>query len=244
MKTEYPIRLQSYLAKSGFGSRRSCEKLIEEGRVTVNLKKVETPGFKVNSDDVVMVDSLLAEIVERFYYYALHKPVGYVSTNWDPKETRYARDLLTVEAKELLFSIGRLDKDSSGLLLFTNDGQSANQIMHPFFGVEKEYVVQTKEILNRSDLEQAIKGLKLERGRPYRIDRFALKGKRIVNITLIEGKNREIRKIFAHLGYTITKLVRLRIGSIELGDLKVGHYRSVSRGEIKTLLEERGERRS
>ncbi|MFA5467854.1 MAG: pseudouridine synthase [Sphaerochaetaceae bacterium] len=244
MKTEYPIRLQSYLAKSGFGSRRSCEKLIEEGRVTVNLKKVETPGFKVNSDDVVMVDSLLAEIVERFYYYALHKPVGYVSTNWDPKETRYARDLLTVEAKELLFSIGRLDKDSSGLLLFTNDGQSANQIMHPSFGVEKEYVVQTKEILNRSDLEQAIKGLKLERGRPYRIDRFALKGKRVVNITLIEGKNREIRKIFAHLGYTITKLVRLRIGSIELGDLKVGHYRSVSRGEIKTLLEERGERRS
>ncbi len=242
MKTDYPIRLQSYLAKSGFGSRRSCERLIEEGRVSVNLKKVTTLGTRVNQDDIVMVDNQLAEIVEQAYYYALHKPQGYVSTNWDPKESRYARDLITVAHKDLLFSVGRLDKESTGLLLFTNDGERANQIMHPSFEIEKEYTVQTRENIDRRDLERALKGLKLDAGRPYRINRFTLKSKRWVDITLIEGKNREIRKIFDHFGYKIDKLIRIRIGTIHLDDLKIGHYRVVSKGEIEALLEGKGGR--
>ncbi|MDD3790050.1 MAG: pseudouridine synthase [Sphaerochaetaceae bacterium] len=243
MKTDYPIRLQSYLAKSGFGSRRSCEKLIQEGRVTINLKKVTTLGTKVEEDDVVMVDSQLAEIIEKAYYYLLHKPKGYVSTNWDPNENLYARDLITVDHKDLLFSIGRLDKDSTGLIIFTNDGESANKIMHPSFGIEKEYAVQTKENIDRRHLEEALKGLKLDEGRPYRINRFTLKSKRWVFITLIEGKNREIRKIFDHFGYTIDKLIRIRIGTIHLDNLEVGQYRVLSKGEIKALLEGKSESR-
>ncbi len=104
MKIEYPIRLQSYLAKSGFGSRRSCEQLIADGRVSVNLQKIREMGVKVHEEDVVMVDDVLAEASDKTLYYALNKPKGYVCTNYDPNESSYARDLITIADKNLLFS--------------------------------------------------------------------------------------------------------------------------------------------
>ena len=122
MKIEYPVRLQSYLAKSGMGSRRSCESLITEGRVRVNNKVVTELGTKVNEDDIVYVDDVLAEPAERTYYFALNKPRGFVCTNHDPNETAYARDLIDIPERNLLFNVGRLDKDSQGLIIFTNDG--------------------------------------------------------------------------------------------------------------------------
>ncbi|MDC7246307.1 MAG: pseudouridine synthase [Sphaerochaetaceae bacterium] len=237
MKIEYPIRLQSYLAKSGFGSRRSCETLIKEGRVQVNLSAVTEMGTKVNEDDVITVDGVLAEASDKTLYYALNKPRGYVCTNYDPNETLYARDLITIPEKNLLFHVGRLDKESSGLILYTNDGNAAQKITHPSYEIEKEYAVSTKETLHMEDLQKATKGLFIDSQKPYTITRFSIKSKKWVYVTLKEGKNRELRKIFTYLGYTIDQLVRIRIGTIELGSLKEGRYRQLSKGEISQLLD-------
>ncbi|MDT4761465.1 pseudouridine synthase [Sphaerochaeta sp. PS] len=236
MKLEYPIRLQAYMAKSGCGSRRFCETLITAGRVTVNTKRVTELGTKVNEDDVVMVDDELVEPSDRTYYYALHKPKGYVCTNYDPNEKLYARDLITIRDKNLLFNIGRLDKESSGLILFTNDGEVAQKIMHPSEQIEKEYLVNCSTEVRRIDLEEALKGIYIDIPQPYRIKRFELLSKRWVRIVLTEGKNREIRKIFSFFGYDIKQLVRVRIGNQELEDLKPGEFRLVTGAEIQSML--------
>ena len=239
MPIDYPIRLQSYLAKSGFGSRRYCESLIAEGRVSVNTKIVTEMGMKVTEDDVVMVDDVLAEPADRIFYYALHKPRGYVCTNYDPNEDRYARDLITIAENHLLFHVGRLDKESTGLILYTNDGKAAQKIMHPSHEIEKEYVVMTTEPIRRADLEEALRGVYIDSQRPYVIKEFTIRSKRWATVTLTEGKNRELRKIFSYFGYTIKQLVRIRIGPILLEDLPVGRYRPVTKQEMQDLLEGR-----
>ncbi len=234
MKIEYPIRLQSYLAKCGVGSRRGCEELITQGRVMVNNKKVTELGTKVNEDDIVYVDDMLAEPEERNYYYALNKPRGYVCTNYDPNETAYARDLLDVPEKSLLFNVGRLDKDSQGLILFTNDGDFANLIMHPSSETEKEYIVRTDLEILKKDMDDAYRGLI----KPYRIRSYRILGKRDASVVLTEGKNREIRNMFEAMGYEVKKLTRVRIGHIELGELGLGKYRKLTKSEVNSLIED------
>ena len=234
MKIEYPIRLQSYLAKCGVGSRRGCEELITQGRVMVNNRKVTELGTKVNEDDIVYVDDMLAEPEERNYYYALNKPRGYVCTNYDPNETAYARDLLDVPEKSLLFNVGRLDKDSQGLILFTNDGDFANLIMHPSSETEKEYIVRTDLEILKKDMDDAYRGLI----KPYRIRSYRILGKRDASVVLTEGKNREIRNMFEAMGYEVKKLTRVRIGHIELGELGLGKYRKLTKSEVNSLIED------
>ncbi len=234
MKIEYPIRLQSYLAKCGVGSRRGCEELIAQGRVMVNNKKVTELGTKVNEDDIVYVDDMLAEPEERNYYYALNKPKGYVCTNYDPNETAYARDLIDVPEKGLLFNVGRLDKDSQGLILFTNDGDFANLIMHPSSETEKEYIVRTDLEILKKDMDDAYRGLI----RPYRIKSYRILGKRDASVVLTEGKNREIRNMFEAMGYEVKRLTRVRIGHIELGELGLGKYRKLTKSEVNSLIED------
>lgn len=240
MKIEYPIRLQSYLAKCGAGSRRSCELLITAGRVRVNNKVVRELGTKVVEDDVVYVDDVLAEPSDNTYYIALNKPRGYVCTNHDPNETAYARDLIDIAERNLLFNVGRLDKDSQGLILFTNDGDFANLIMHPSSETEKEYIVKTDIDILKKDMDDAYRGLV----KPYRIRSYKLISKREVSVVLTEGKNREIRNLFAMMGYEVKKLTRIRIGQVELGDLPTGQYRRLTRAEVKSLEEgaRKGER--
>lgn len=234
MKIEYPIRLQSYLAKCGVGSRRGCEELITQGRVMVNNRKVTELGTKVNEDDIVYVDDMLAEPEERNYYYALNKPKGFVCTNYDPNETAYARDLIDVPEKNLLFNVGRLDKDSQGLILFTNDGDFANLIMHPSSETEKEYIVRTDLEILKKDMDDAYRGLI----KPYRIKSYRILGKRDAKVVLTEGKNREIRNMFEAMGYEVKRLTRVRIGHIELGDLGVGKFRKLTKSEVNTLIED------
>lgn len=234
MKIEYPIRLQSYLAKCGVGSRRGCEELITQGRVMVNNRKVTELGTKVNEDDIVYVDDMLAEPEERNYYYALNKPRGYVCTNYDPNETAYARDLIDVPEKSLLFNVGRLDKDSQGLILFTNDGDFANLIMHPSSETEKEYIVRTDLEILKKDMDDAYRGLI----RPYRIKSYRILGKRDASVVLTEGKNREIRNMFEAMGYEVKRLTRVRIGHIELGELGIGKYRKLTKSEVNSLIED------
>ena len=234
MKIEYPIRLQSYLAKCGVGSRRGCEELITQGRVMVNNRKVTELGTKVNEDDIVYVDDMLAEPEERNYYYALNKPRGYVCTNYDPNETAYARDLIDVPEKSLLFNVGRLDKDSQGLILFTNDGDFANLIMHPSSETEKEYIVRTDLEILKKDMDDAYRDLI----RPYRIKSYRILGKRDASVVLTEGKNREIRNMFEAMGYEVKRLTRIRIGHIELGELGLGKYRKLTKSEVNSLIED------
>lgn len=234
MKIEYPIRLQSYLAKCGVGSRRGCEELITQGRVMVNNRKVTELGTKVNEDDIVYVDDMLAEPEERNYYYALNKPRGYVCTNYDPNETAYARDLIDVPEKSLLFNVGRLDKDSQGLILFTNDGDFANLIMHPSSETEKEYIVRTDLEILKKDMDDAYRGLI----RPYRLKSYRILGKRDASVVLTEGKNREIRNMFEAMGYEVKRLTRIRIGHIELGELGLGKYRKLTKSEVNSLIED------
>ena len=232
MKIEYPIRLQSYLAKCGAGSRRSCETLITEGRVTVNNKIVTELGTKVNDNDIVYVDDVLAEPEEQSYYFVLNKPRGYVCTNYDPNETAYARDLIDIPQRNLLFNVGRLDKDSQGLIIFTNDGDFANLVMHPSSETEKEYIVKVDQDIIKKDMDDAYRGLI----QPYRIKSYKLLSKREVSVVLTEGKNREIRNLFDMMGYEVKKLTRIRIGDVLLGDLQSGKYRRMSRQEIQSLL--------
>ncbi len=231
MKIEYPIRLQSYLAKCGAGSRRSCEQLIINGRVKVNNKRVTELGTKINEDDIVYVDNVLAEIPDNDYYFALNKPKGFVCTNYDPNETAYARDLIDIEDRNLLFSIGRLDKDSQGLILFTNDGDFANLIMHPSSETEKEYLVKTDLELKRKDLEKILAG----EITPYRIKSYKFVDAHQVKVVLTEGKNREIRNMFYDLGYEVKKLTRIRIGCVQLDNLASGQYRKLTKQEVQNL---------
>ncbi|MGI6436937.1 MAG: pseudouridine synthase [Sphaerochaeta sp.] len=241
---EYPVRLQVYMAKSGCGSRRHCETLIAAGRVTVNMQRVTTLGTKVNEDDVVMVDGRTIEPVEQYFYFALNKPRGYVSTNYDPNERNFARDLLDVPQKPLLFSIGRLDKDSSGLLLFTNDGELTQKLSHPSHEVEKEYLVSASRPIAREDLEAMRRGVYLPDNRlAYRIHRFEILGSRWTRVILTEGKNREIRKLLEHFDYRVLDLIRVRVGPVELGELKTGHWRRLTSDEVRRLHDEKGQKR-
>jgi len=232
MKIEYPIRLQSYLAKSGFGSRRGCEELILQGRVTINAKRVKALGTKVEMDDVVYVDDELAEPADKSYYLVLNKPVGFVCTNYDPFETSYARDLIDIPQKNLLYNVGRLDKDSSGLIIFTNDGDFANKVMHPSNEIEKEYLVKVDRLITRKDLETLKKG----EIKPYQIVDYKKETKTWVRITLFEGKNREIRKMLEALDFEVEKLIRIRIGKIEIDKLASGRYRTLTKPEVESLL--------
>ena len=236
MKIDYPIRLQSYLAKCGAGSRRSCEKLITDGRVMVNNKIVLELGTKVNEDDIVYVDDVLAEVADKTYYFMLNKPRGYVCTNHDPNETAYARDLIDIPERNLLFNVGRLDKDSQGLILFTNDGEFSNLITHPSSETEKEYIVRVDRDLQKKDLDDAYRGLV----KPYRIRAYRIISNREVSVVLTEGKNREIRRLFDYLGYDVKKLTRIRIGSVKLGDLPTGQYRKLTPAEVRSLERDAG----
>ncbi len=234
----FPMRLQAYMSKCGVASRRASEDLIQQGRVMVNNKTIKEMGVKVNEDDIVQVDGETIELPDEKYYIVLNKPKGFVCTNYDPNEDRYARDLIGIRDNNLLFNVGRLDKESSGLLIFTNDGDFANKMMHPRYEVEKEYIVKLNRNVEFDDLNKALDGIYIDMPTPYRIKRYDLipRTKDYIKVTLTEGKNREIRKIFSYLNYDVKSLTRIRIGCVELGDLETGEWRNLTKDEINGLL--------
>ena len=234
----FPMRLQAYMAKCGVASRRGSEELISAGRVMVNNKTVREMGVKINEEDIVQVDGETIELNDKLYYIALNKPRGYVCTNYAPNEDKYDRDLIGMRDNNLLFNVGRLDKDSNGLILFTNDGEFANSMMHPRYEVEKEYIVKLNRPIVIDDLNKALDGIYIDLPTPYKIKRYDLipRTRVFVKVTLTEGKNREIRKIFNYLDYDVKSLTRIRIGCVELGDLEVGEWRNLKAEEINGLL--------
>ncbi len=231
------IRLQKYLADKGVASRRKCEEFITDGLVKVNGKVVTELGTKVDPDnDVVEVNESKIEAVKSEYIYImLNKPVGYITSL---KQTDSSSPLVTdllKKIKERVYPVGRLDKDSSGLLLLTNDGDFAYKLMHPSFEKEKEYIVTTEQTVTRTMIERFEKGIMIE-GRktsPAKVKRLELTK---ISIVLSEGRNRQIRKMLQKVGNTVVSLQRMRINNLTLGKLKEGEYRFLTKTEVNDLV--------
>lgn len=230
------IRLQVYLAHAGVASRRASEAIITSGRVTVNGEIVRELGTKVSPNDKITVDGKLIKLEETKRYVLLHKPAGYVCSLKDEKDRDVAADLLKPHFSERLYNVGRLDMFSAGLIIFTNDGDFAAKVSHPSSEIEKEYIVETSVMISEELPKQFLKGIRID-GVFYKAQEAELLTKRKLRVVLIEGKNREIRRVFEHFEIGIKSLTRVRIGTIKNEELKPGEYRELSQAEITSLLE-------
>ena len=230
------MRLQVYLAHAGVASRRACEKIIAEGRVSVNGTLVTDMGSKVRTGDAVLLDGKPVHPEARKCYVLLNKPAGFVCTLSDEKGRPIAADLLKETYSERLYNIGRLDMFSSGAILFTNDGDFAAKIEHPSAQIEKEYVIETAQDFPPELLTRFERGIRVD-GIFYKCRSAAAVNRRKLRIVLVEGKNREIRRVLDSFNCTIKRLVRVRIGNLELGNLKAGEFRNLTANERHALLD-------
>jgi 23S rRNA pseudouridine2605 synthase len=230
-------RLHVFLARSGVASRRAAEDLIREGRVTVNGRPAKI-GMKVDpARDLVRVDRRLVS-QRPTDWIALHKPRGYVTTRDDPEGRKTVYELLPEDVRHL-FHVGRLDRDSSGIILFTNDGEAANRLLHPRYGTTKEYRVDIEGKPAPGTLQRLIEGIELEDGTAHAIS-AELQGEvqqgiyRLL-IVLREGKNREVRRMLEAVGHPVRRLFRKCFGPIEVGKLPPGAWRRLTAAEISSL---------
>mgnify|MGYP002624554003 CR=1 FL=1 len=229
------IRLQAYLAHCGVASRRASEKIITDGRVSVNGVTVTELGTKVQPGDTVCVDGKPVTLEETKRYILLNKPAGYVCSQSDEKGRQCAVDLLKPSFSERLYNVGRLDMFSEGAILFTNDGDFAARLSHPSAEIEKEYIVSTVTPLPHPVATRFERGVRVE-GVFYKAKKAEITGEREMRVVLIEGKNREIRRVFEDANVIIRSLVRVRIGNIQLDDLPSGQFRELGTQEVKSLL--------
>ena len=228
-----PRRLQVYLAHAGIASRRSSEDLIAQGRVSINGKIITVPGEKVLPGDDVRLDGKPVKTESRLLYLVLNKPPLYISSSHDPQNRPLAINLLP-PCQERLYNVGRLDYLSSGLILFTNDGDFAARIGHPRAGIEKEYLVESTVPVPDRAIEDFSRGIIIE-DILYKAKYIERLGIRSLRIILVEGRNREIRRVFSHFRLHPQKLQRIRIGPVNLGDLKEGESRPLTDNEIMEL---------
>lgn len=229
------IRLQAYLAHCGVASRRASEKIILDGRVSVNGRVVTELGTKVSSKDEVCVDGKKISLEEKKLYVLLNKPSGYVCSQSDEKGRPVAAELLRKKYSQRLYNVGRLDMFSRGAILFTNDGDFAARISHPSSEIEKEYIVETSYPLPDGLAQRFERGVRVE-GVFYRAKKAEILTTHKMRVILVEGKNREIRRVFKDAGAAIRNLQRIRIGNISLGELKDGESRELSSKEVDGLL--------
>jgi len=237
------VRLQKLLAQAGFGSRRACEQLISAGRVEVDGVPVRELGVRVDPRrSVVRVDGLRVALDESKVYLALNKPRGVVSTMSDPEGRPCLGDYVAGR-NERLFHVGRLDADTEGLILLTNDGDLAHRLAHPRYGVLKTYVAEVNGPIAR-DLGRRLRaGVELDDG-PVAVDSFrvlqAAPGRALVEVVLHEGRKHVVRRLLAEVGHPVRQLVRTQIGPVRLGDLRPGRTRALNRTELGTLMAEVG----
>jgi len=232
------LRLQVFLAHSGLASRRACEKIILDGRVTVNGQVVTELGSKVSDSDIVKVDGKQLSLEKKKCYVLLNKPAGYVCSSSDEKGRAVAVDLLKDAYKERLYNVGRLDMYSKGMILFTNDGDFAAKLSHPSSQVEKEYIVETSQDIPEDFPKKFEHGIRVDNVF-YKCLKCQILKSRKLDIVLIEGKNREIRTVLESQNIGTKSLVRVRIGSVKLNNLKPGEYRELTEREVKSLLGEK-----
>jgi 23S rRNA pseudouridine2605 synthase len=230
-------RLQRALARAGYGSRRGSEELIAAGRVTVN-GRVATLGDKVDAvEDAVAVDGVTLNLDPNVRYYALNKPSGVLTTMRDPHGRPDITTYLPSEGPRV-FPVGRLDRDTEGLLLLTNDGELANRLMHPRYGVEKEYLAEVTGVVTDRHLGRLRRGVDLDDG-PARatgvrvVDRSGVRTS--LRVIMTEGRKREVRRLLAAVDLPVVRLVRLRVGPVRLGALQPGAVRPLHPDEVRAL---------
>lgn len=233
-------RLQKYLANNGIAARRKCEEFILAGRVKVNGKTVTELGVKINPEnDIVEFDGKKVEKVEHHVYILLNKPIGYVTTVKDQFDRPTVLDL--VKVKEKILPVGRLDMYTSGALILTNDGEFINKITHPKNEVEKTYTVTVKGIINEEDVKRLEDGVEIEdyvsgKAKVKILKTDEEKNFSRVQITIHEGKNREVRKMCEAIGKKVLALHRRKIAKLDVKNLKIGQWRYLTDNEVKSLL--------
>ncbi|EIJ78729.1 Pseudouridine synthase [Bacillus methanolicus PB1] len=231
-------RLQKVIAHAGVASRRKAEELILQGKVKVNGKVVKELGVKVSPSDKVEVNEIPIEKEEPVYF-LFYKPRGVLSSVRDDKKRKVVTDFFP-DIKQRVYPVGRLDYDTSGLLLLTNDGEFANLLMHPRNEIEKVYVAKTKGIPSKEKLKSLEKGIHLEDGKtaPAKTKLLSLDKRKqtaIIEITIHEGRNRQVRRMFEAIGHSVLKLKRERYGFLTLQGLKAGDIRELTPHEVKQL---------
>lgn len=226
------MRINKYIAKSGIASRRKADSIILSGQIKVNNRIITDLSYTVQNDDVVLYNDIPIKPLNENYYIMLNKPMGYTCTNQDKYATHTIFELIDIDTK--LFSIGRLDKDSRGLILITNDGNIYNKIIHPRSELFKTYIVKLnqkyhKDYNNFFERGIDIGGYKTMPAKIVVVDDYHIK------ILISEGKNRQIRRMFEVLGFKVIDLKRISIGKINLGNLKEGKYRFLDNSEVEYL---------
>lgn len=225
-------RLQKVLARLGFGSRRICEDLIAEGRVTVD-GVVAVLGKRVDVDtDMVEVDGAAVGVKPGLVHYLLNKPLGVISTADDTHGRPTVVEIVPEEPR--VFPVGRLDADTEGLLIITNDGELTHRLTHPSFGIEKEYLAQVNGVPSRAALRELREGVELEDGLTARARITAVEPS-LLRITIHEGRNRQVRRMCEAVGHPVLRLVRSRIGPVVDRRLKPGDWRELTRDEVRSL---------
>ena len=236
-KYDGTTRLNKYIANAGICSRREADKLIAAGSVTVNGKVVTEMGYQVREGDVVNYGGETLRS-ERKRYFLLNKPKGFITTVDDPQERETVMMLIDGACPERIYPVGRLDRATTGLLLFTNDGDLARRLTHPSTGVYKIYQVEVDRPVTRDDMRQMLEGIELEDG-PIHVDDIqyvqSANDKRIVGVELHSGKNRIVRRIFEHFGYNVHKLDRVVFAGLTKKDLPRGRYRELTEKEVGFL---------
>ncbi|HOM71939.1 MAG TPA: pseudouridine synthase [Armatimonadota bacterium] len=235
-------RLQKVMAAAGVGSRRKCEELISEGRVTVNGKVVDRLGMKVDPQkSEIRVDGKLVTLPDRNYYILLNKPAGYTSTKFDPFAKKTVLELVA-DVSANLHTVGRLDVDTEGLIILTNDGDLTYRLTHPSHEIGKTYVATVRGKVDEDDLDRLRTGIQLEDGvtapAKAKLLNVSPDGRRsTVELTIHEGKKRQVRRMFNAIGHRVEHLIRTKIGSISIGNLKAGEWRYLTDDEVKRLKE-------
>ncbi len=227
-----PERLQKILARAGFGSRRASEALIAAGRVRIN-GEVATLGDRADPEtDRIEVDGAVVGVRPGLVHYLLNKPAGVVTTASDPQGRPTVVGLVPAEPR--VFPVGRLDAETEGLLLLTNDGELAHQLTHPSFGVDKEYLAEVQGRPTRGALRRLREGVDLEDG-PTAPAKVSVVGERLLRITIHEGRNRQVRRMCDAVGHPVRRLVRVRIGPIADRRLAQGEWRALEQDEVRAL---------
>lgn len=230
-------RLQKYIARCGVTSRRKAEELILEGLVEVNDVRVTELGAKVNPDkDIVTVKGKKISEFTEFIYLKLYKPEGYVTTVSDQFNRKTVLDLIDI--KERIYPVGRLDYNTSGLLLLTNDGDLANKLMHPKYNIYKTYVAEVEGRISDASILKLSKGVAIDNYKtaPAKVKLIKRhENKSVVEVSIYEGKNRQVRKMFDAVGHNVTKLKRVSFGEIGLENLKPGNWTHLSKSEVQFL---------
>lgn len=231
-------RLQKVIANLGYCSRRKAEELISDGKVKVNGVTIREMGVKVKNGDTIEVENTILDNNKNYEYYILNKPKGVVSTASDDLGRKTVVDL--IDTKTRIYPIGRLDYDTTGLLLLTNDGVLANKLMHPSSNIYKTYVARVDGVVKGYDIKKLrdgvmIDGVKTAKCHVKLKSVDAKKEKSIVELTIHEGKNHQVKKMFESLGYRVSKLKREKYANMDLTGLKIGEYRKLSNKEIAIL---------